>query len=97
MLWRFSANHTQLYPGAQLRNLDDSSGIQLSSGDEMLAEFSDGVPASGRLLAVDKGVVVLDMPTYRTQRGTDVAPRIWRLVPADERGVMQVQRHVPAV
>jgi hypothetical protein len=47
MLWRFSANHTHLYPGALLRCLDTPGEARLSAGDELLVEFSDGASASG--------------------------------------------------
>lgn len=59
MLWRFSANDSHLYPGALLRDLDASREMPLSSGDELLVEFSDGVIARGRLLEVGTDAVVL--------------------------------------
>lgn len=95
MLRRFSADHTHLYPGAHLRGLDVSSKTRLSSGDEMLVEFSDGVVASGRLPEAGPDAAVLQMPVYRTQRGTEVAARVWRLVLADELGLMRVQKRLP--
>lgn len=96
LLWRFSANHTHLYPGAFLRSLDAPGGTRLSPGDEVLVEFSDGVLASGRLLEADADAAVLQMSLYRTQRGTDVAARTWRLVPAGEPGLIRVHKHLPA-
>ncbi|KRE89064.1 hypothetical protein ASG87_05840 [Frateuria sp. Soil773] len=96
MLRRFSANHTHLYPGAFLRALDALGGAMPSRGDGMLVEFSDGVVATGRLQEADGDAVVLRMPGYRTRRGTDVAPKAWRLVPADEPGQMKVQGRLPA-
>lgn len=96
MLWRFSANHTHLYPGALLRSLDAPGDVRLSPGDELLVEFSDGVLASGRLLTADSNTAVLQMPLHRTRRGTDVAPRAWRLVPGSGPGLMRVQKREPA-
>jgi hypothetical protein len=95
MLWRFSANHTHLYPGAFLRLLDTAGDLRLSSGEDVLVEFSDGVSASGRVLEADAHAAVLQMSSYRTQRRTDVAARTWRLVPTDEPGVLRVQRRLP--
>ncbi|MFT3792970.1 MAG: hypothetical protein QM741_18300 [Rudaea sp.] len=94
MLVRFSANHTHLYPGAILRRLDDTDESRLSPGDEVLVEFSEGVLASGQVLEADNDAVVLQMPTYRTQRRTDVAARTWRLVAAEEPGLMRVHRRL---
>lgn len=97
MFWRFSANHTHLYPGALLRSVDAVGEVPLSPGDEILVQFSDGVLASGRLLEADGDETVLQMPIYRTQRGTEVEARAWRLVPAGEPGLIRVhRRHLPA-
>ena len=95
MLWRFSANHTHLYPGALLRSLDAPGTARLSAGDDMLVEFTDGVLASGRLQDADMDSAVLQMPGYRTQRGTNVSARGWRLVPAGEPGLIRIQRRLP--
>lgn len=96
MLWRFSANHTHLYPGAFLRSLEVSGESRLSPGDEVRVEFSDGVFATGQLLEASTDTAVLQMPPYRTRRGTDVAARTWHLVPADEPGRIRVQKRLPA-
>jgi hypothetical protein len=96
MLWRFSANDSHLYPGALLRDLDASREVPLSSGDELLVEFSDGVIARGRLLEVGTDAVVLQMPLYRTARETDVQARTWRVVPGDDPGLMKVNKRLPA-
>ncbi len=96
MLWRFSANHTHLYPGALLRSLDAQQEARLAPGDEIWVEFSDGVATIGRLREVDSETAVLQMPPYRTQHGTEVAARSWRLVPAGESGLIRVQRRLPA-
>ncbi|OZI37894.1 hypothetical protein CAL29_05870 [Bordetella genomosp. 10] len=96
MLWRFSANHTHLYPGARLRCLDTPDDTRLSADDDMLVEFSDGVLATGCLLEAHKDFAVLRMPAYRTQHGTDVAARAWRLAPAGEPGHIRVQKRLPA-
>ncbi len=84
MLWRVSANNTHLYPGAILRHLDFSGDTPLESGDEVLVEFSDGAVVSGRLTEADRDAVVLQLSGYRTQSGTNVAARTWRLVSTDE-------------
>lgn len=96
MLWRFSANDSHLYPGALLRDLDVSREVPLSSDDELLVEFSDGVIARGRLLEVGTDAVVLQMPLYRTARGADVQARAWRVVPGGDPGLMKVNKRLPA-
>jgi len=96
MLWRFSANHTHLYPGAFLRSLDAPSQACLAPGDAMLVEFSDGVLASGQLPEAGSNAAVLQMPVYRTQRGTTVSARAWRLVPAGESGLIRIQKRLSA-
>ncbi|MBB2926621.1 hypothetical protein FHX59_001030 [Paraburkholderia silvatlantica] len=94
MPWRFSANHTHLYPGSLLRNLEAPGRARLSPGDEILVEFSDGEPVTGRLLEVDESTVLLQMPAYRTQRGTTVECRTWSVVAADEPGRLRVQKRL---
>lgn len=94
MFWRFSANHTHLYPGALLRSLDNETEAHLSPNDELLVEFSDGISIVGQLLNVDSQAAILQMPLYRTQHGTEVTARIWRLVPAGEPGSIRVQRRL---
>ncbi|MFT4255986.1 MAG: hypothetical protein QM599_03375 [Pseudoxanthomonas sp.] len=96
MLSRFSANHTHLYPGALLRRLDNEGDARLPPGGEMLVEFSDGVVATGRLLEADRDAFVLRMPDYRTQRGTNVRARTWRLASTGEPGLLRVQKRLPA-
>ena len=96
MLRRYSANHTHLYPGALLLNLDTSDAQPLSPGDEVLVEFADGVLATGQLLEGDADTAVLRMSPYRTQRGTNVAAKTWHLVSANQRGTLRVQKRLPA-
>lgn len=76
MLWRISANHTHLYPGALLRHLDAAHGAAWSPGDDVQVEFSDGMTAFGRLIEAEPNVVVLEVSAYRTRRGMDVVERI---------------------
>lgn len=95
-LWRFSANHSHLYPGAWLRCLDAPGEARLSAGDELLLEFSDGVAVGGQLLQAGPHAAVLQVPSYRTQRKTNVAPRTWRLVPGGEASLLRVQKRLPA-
>lgn len=75
MLWRFSANDSHLYPGALLRDLDASREARLSSGDELLVEFSDGVIARGRLLEVGSNAVVLEHAEPRCKLGRGASCR----------------------
>lgn len=91
MPWHFSSNNTHLYPGALLRSLDAPGKARLSAGDQLRVEFSDGVLASGQLLEVEPNMAVLQIPTYRTRRGTTVAARAWRIVPGGEPGLVRVQ------
>jgi hypothetical protein len=60
----------------------------------VLLEFSDGVIMPARLLEADAGTAVLQVPPYRTGRGTQIALRTWRIVPADEPGLMRVQKRI---
>ncbi|MGC3985798.1 MAG: hypothetical protein QM777_14380 [Pseudorhodoferax sp.] len=96
MLWRFSANDTHLYPGTVLRCLDVPGKSRLSAGDGLLVEFSDGIIAGARLLQAEPNAAVLQMPGYRTQRGTTVAARTWRIVPGGEPGLAKVHKRLPA-
>ncbi len=95
MLWRFSANDTHLYPGALLRSLDTPGTERLSAGDALLVEFSDGMSAGGRLLDAQPDRAILQLPSHRTQRGTVVAARTWRIVPGGEPGLARVQKRLP--
>ena len=94
MLWRFSANHTHLYPGALLRCLDTPGAARLSAGDELLVEFSDGASASGRLLEARADGAVLQMPAHRTRRATTVAARTWRIAPGGTPGLVRIHRRI---
>ncbi len=96
MLWRVSANHTHLYPGSLLRNLEAPGSVRLSPGDEMLVEFSDGILVTGCLLEVDGSTALLQMPAYRTQRGTILESRTWSVVAADEPGPLRVRKRLAA-
>ncbi|MGY1488263.1 hypothetical protein ACW4YW_02535 [Methylobacillus pratensis] len=69
--------------------------MRLSQGDELLVEFSDGVTVSGQLSHADADAATLQLPTYRTRQGTDVAARTWRIVPGDEPGLMHVKKRLP--
>ena len=95
MLWRFSANNTHPYPGAKLRSSDSPSEARLSTGDQVLVEFSDGMTVSGRLLKAEPNAAVMQLPSYRTQHKTTVAERIWRIAPGGEAGLVRVQKRLP--
>lgn len=88
-------DHTHLFPGAQLRCLDTPGDQRLSANDGVLMLFSDGIFVSGRLLKAEAHAAVLYMPAYRTQRGTKVAARAWRIVPGGELGLVRVLQRLP--
>ncbi|CAH2902112.1 MAG: hypothetical protein PCALPYG88_5718 [uncultured Paraburkholderia sp.] len=71
---------TRTYPGSLLRNLDVPGHARLSTGDELLMEFSDGTLATGQLPEVDGSSALLQMPTCHTQRRTTIESRAWRVV-----------------
>lgn len=50
-----------------------------TAGLECLVEFGDGVTVIGKCHR-DGDAFHLSVPTYRTARGTQVAPRSWHLV-----------------
>lgn len=95
MALRFSANNTHLYPGAILRHLDKHHALKPSSDDDILIEFSDGILAEGQLQSVEADGIVLRVPPYRTQKGTVVETRCWRIVRRDEPGEWRVQKRLP--
>jgi hypothetical protein len=94
MLWRFSASNTHLYPGAFLRSLEAPDETRLSTGDGVLVEFSDGVFVNAQLLDATPTTATLQIPGYHTRRGTMVAARTWRIVPADKPGLVRVQERL---
>ncbi|WP_251863604.1 hypothetical protein [Achromobacter sp. Marseille-Q4962] len=94
MLWRFSANHSHLYPGALLSCLEPRGEARLSPGDEVLVAFTDGMAAMGTLAAVTPHSAVLSMPAYLTQRGTWVSERVWGLAPSGEPGLVRVRKRL---
>jgi hypothetical protein len=68
---------------------------RLSPGDDVLVELNDGVLACGQWLTVNTNTAVLQMSLYRTLSGTDVTPRLWRLVPTNEHSVMRCRSAYP--
>ncbi len=94
MLRRYSANNTHLYPGALLRVPDDDDRSEPSPGDEAVIEFSDGVIVNARWLEAGADGLVLRMPAWRTERGTEVEARTWRITPGDETDVLKVGKRV---
>lgn len=84
--------HTHLYPGALLHSLESPGYAPLSSGDEMLVEFSDGVSVTGCLPDADGSTALLQMPAYRTRRRTTVQARTWRIISTDEPGLFRVHK-----
>jgi hypothetical protein len=92
--WRFAAANTHLHPGARLRCIDTVTARRLAAGDAVAVEFSDGGMASARIAAAAPDAAVLSVEAHRTARGTQVAARSWRIVPAGEAGSMRVQARV---
>ena len=71
MRFRFSRSHP--YPGAVVSVIDDPP-----QGSNCVIEFGDGVVivAGAR---TDGDAHLLDIPAYRTARGSNVGPSEWRV------------------
>ncbi|OJV02342.1 MAG: hypothetical protein BGO16_01980 [Nitrobacter sp. 62-23] len=71
---RFVFPHSHAFRRGRVAVEDDQK-----EGPACLVEFGDGVTviAECRLVGDD---IHLSIPTYRTAKGTQVAPRTWRLV-----------------
>lgn len=76
---RFSFPHSHAFPGAELR-IEDAEATE----GKCVVEFGDGMVVIGDWHS-DHRPIVLDVPAYRTARGTDVDARRWRLV-QDQQG-----------
>lgn len=72
MFWRFSVNHTHLYPGALMRSLDVAHKVTWMPGEDVQVEFSDGVLACGQVLRADATVLHVPAQTIRYARQTQV-------------------------
>lgn len=69
----FKVAYSHLFPGAAVTVEDD--GGQDGAGQ---IEFADGSAALARWRR-DAGAITLDVPSYRTAKGTDVDARRWSL------------------
>ncbi len=70
---RFVFPHSHAFPGGRVELDDDGK-----SGPECLAEFGDGVTVIATC-RFEGETILVDVPTYRTARGTQVAARSWLL------------------
>lgn len=79
------ATNTHLYPGAWLAS---PAARPLARGDAVSVLFVDGATTAGRISAAHGGDLQLDTKPYRTQRGTQIPAKAWRLreVPAPDAG-----------
>lgn len=71
---RFVFPHSHAFPRGRVIVDDDARG-----GPDCLVEFGDGVTVIAEYRLAD-GTIHLSVPTYRTAKGTQVAPKKWRLV-----------------
>ncbi|MGO4562991.1 hypothetical protein [Rhizobiales bacterium 3FA27D7] len=70
---RFAFPHSHAFPRGRVDVEDDGSG-----GPECLVEFGDGMTVIARWHRNGEAID-LNVPTYRTARGTQVAAHDWRL------------------
>ena len=82
---RFSFPHSHAFPGGRVAVAGDDIGERSCE-----VEFADGVTVIGTCRKEGE-TYVLDVPTYRTSRGTEVAGRRWR-INAGKDGNWRLQR-----
>ncbi|WP_121062081.1 hypothetical protein [Chachezhania antarctica] len=82
---RFAFPHSHAFRGGRVTVEDDGG-----APPACLVEFSDGVTVMGEFRH-DGPDIVLDVPAYRTSKGTDVGARRWRLS-RSEAGVWRTTR-----
>jgi hypothetical protein len=75
---RFAFPHSHAFRRGRVTVNDDGR-----AGPECLVAFSDGVTVIG-VWQRDGEALHLSIPTYRTAKGTQIAPRSWRLVQAKD-------------
>ena len=75
---RFSFSHSHAFPGCRVTAEDDGAAEEAG-----MIEFGDGVTVIGAWRRDGDGVL-LDIPSYRTARGTDVAAHGWRLTRGED-------------
>ncbi len=76
---RFSFPHSHAFQGGRVAVEDTGEGE-----GACMVEFGDGITVIGEWRPADNGIR-LEVPTYRTARGTEVAARGWRLVQGKDR------------
>lgn len=82
---RFSFSHSHAFPGSRL-SIEDAE----ASEGTCVVEFADGSATIGEWHP-DGDDIVLEIPDYRTAKGTDVAAQSWRLV-QNKKGEWRSQR-----
>ena len=86
---RFRFPHSHAFPGGRVSIEEDGR-----AGPECLVEFGDGVTviADWQRIGAD---IVLNVPSHRTAKGTQVSARTWRLARRkDGNGVLKGRRSV---
>lgn len=76
---RFTFTHSHAFPGGRVAVQD--AGDAAPAG---IVEFGDGVTilADWRREGAD---VLLDIPAYKTAKGTEIGPKRWRLAQGEDR------------
>ena len=82
---RFTFPHSHAFRRGRVAVDDDGK-----AGPEGLVEFGDGITVAAQWRTEDDAIR-LDVPDYRTAKGTLVTARTWRLV-RDKRGVWRSER-----
>ncbi len=82
---RFFFPHSHAFPGGEVQ-IEDAEATK----GKCVVEFGDGVAMIGDWHP-DADAIVLDIPPYRTARGTDVEARRWRLA-KDQQGRWRSKR-----
>lgn len=82
---RFTFPHSHAFPGGMVTVEDDSN-----AEPECLIEFGDGVTVIANWQQVGPDIV-LDVPSYRTVKGTQIEPKSWYLAQQTD-GVWRSQR-----
>lgn len=85
---RFAFPHSHAFRRGRVVVEDDGSG-----GPECLVEFGDGVTVLGQWRR-NGDAIDIQIPTYRTARGTQVAAHEWRLNQRKD-GVWRSERRDP--
>ncbi len=70
---RFIFTHSHAFPRGSVTVENDTG-----SGSTGLVEFADGVALTAEWHREDESII-LDIPSYRTAKGTAIGPHRWRL------------------